>query len=221
MKKLIILLIAVSSACLVGHAQQKAFQREFAVGVTGGASFSSVNFIPKVYQGMLQGYTGGLVLRWTTENHLGLQLEVNYMQQGWSEDFPDHEEAGYIYNRTANYVEMPFLTHIYMGGKRVRFYINAGPKIGYMLSESTESNLGDAEPNRINDQHGMPIKNKFDWGLCGGPGIELRTGAGTFLIEGRFYYALGDLFGNLKSDIFAKSSEQVLSVKVGYLFRLK
>ncbi len=221
MKKLIILLILVWTVCLPGYAQQKNFQRELALGVTGGATFSSVNFIPKVYQGMLQGYTGGLVMRWVTESHLGLQLELNYTQQGWKEEFPDFESQGYVYNRTGNYIEMPFLTHIYFGGNRVRFYLNAGPKIGYMLSESTESNLHGETPNRINEQHGMPIKNVFDWGLCGGPGIELRTGIGSFVLEGRFYYALGDLFGNLKSDVFAKSSEQVLSVKLGYLIRLK
>lgn len=220
MKKLIILLAAVWAVSQAGHAQND-FQREFAVGVTGGATFSSVNFIPKVYQGMLQGYTGGLLLRWTTEKHLGLQLEFNYTQQGWKEEFPDYEDMGYVYNRTGNYIEMPFFTHIYFGSKRVHFYVNAGPKIGYMFSESTESNLGDEKPNRINEQHGMPIKNKFDWGLCGGPGVEFRTDIGTFLVEGRFYYALGDLFSNLKSDVFAKSSEQTLSVKIGYLFRLK
>ncbi len=221
MKQRILLLIVFVAVSLASSAQDNSFRRELAVGVSGGVAFSSVNFIPKVYQGMLQGYTGGVLMRWVTENHLGLQLEVNYTQQGWSEDFPDHPDEGYVYKRMGHYVEVPFLTHIYFGGKRVRFFINAGPKVGYLISEETEHNLRGAKPNRVNEQHFMPIENYFDWGLCGGPGIELRTGVGSFLLEGRFYYALGDLFGNLKSDVFAKSSEQVLSVKLSYLFRVK
>lgn len=217
-----LLLIFLCFLTVSGYAQNT-FQREFAVGVSGGATFSSISFIPKVYQGQLMGYTGGLMLRWITENHLGLQFEGNYVQQGWQEDFPDYPDMGYKYSRTGNYAEAVFLTHIYFGSNRARFYINAGPKVGYFINESTDSNLGGVvpQPNRVNEQHDMPIENFFDWGLCGGPGFELRTGIGSFLLEGRYYYALGDIFGNSKADVFAKSSQQVMSVKLGYLIRFK
>lgn len=66
----------------------------------------------------------------------------------------------------------------------------------------------------------MPVEKKFDWGLCGGPGLEIRTGAGSFLLEGRYYYALGDIYGNQKKDPFPKSASQVISVKLTYLFPL-
>ena len=68
-----------------------------------------------------------------------------------------------------------------------------------------------------NEQHNMAIQKKFDWGLCGGPGLELRTGIGYFLLEGRYYYALGDIYGSRKSDYFNKSSSQVISARIIYL----
>ena len=80
--------------------------------------------------------------------------------------------------------------------------------------------MGDATPNTTNDQHDMPIDKKFDWGLCGGPGLEIRTGVGYFLLEGRYYYALGDMYKSKKADIFPKSSARVLSVKLTYLLPL-
>ena len=153
-----------------------------------------------------------------TENHLGLQAELNYAQQGWEEEFEEQPE--YQYSRTINYIELPFLTHIYFGGKRFKFFFNLGPKIGYALSESTKSNLNGAEPNRNNMQHDMPIEKKFDWGLCGGPGLELSTGIGHFLLEGRYYYALGDIYGSQKKDPFARSASQTIGVKFTYLFPL-
>lgn len=218
---------------LVGTVRaQESFRRELAIGVGGGTSFSQVSFIHKVQQKMKMGLHGGATIRWITEKNLGLMAEVNYAQQGWEEDLPliDPEVANsgrYFYKRTINTVEIPFMTHIYFGGKRVRFFLNVGPKVGYVISESTSQNVNGAtippteDINYITEQHNMPVEHKFDWGICGGPGIELRTGAGSFLLEGRYYYALGDLYGNLKSDYFAKSSQQVITVKLSYLFTVK
>lgn len=199
-----------------GLAQNNTFKQELSVGASFGMNFSSISFAPKVNQKMKQGYQGGVTLRWITENHLGLQAELNYAQQGWEEEFEEQPE--YQYSRTINYVELPFLTHIYFGGNRFNFFFNLGPKIGYALSESTVSNLNGAEPNRNNMQHDMPIEKKFDWGLCGGPGLELSTGIGHFLLEGRYYYALGDIYGSQKKDPFARSASQTIGVKFTYLF---
>ncbi len=201
-----------------GQAQTNSFKQELAVGVSFGTNFSSISFSPKVYQKMKLGYQGGVTIRWITENHLGLQAELNYAQQGWEEEFEEQPE--YQYSRTINYMELPFLTHIYFGGKRFKCFFNLGPKIGYALSESTESNLNGAEPNRNNMQHDIPVEKKLDWGLCGGPGLELSTGIGHFLLEGRYYYALGDIYHSQKKDPFARSATQAIGVKLTYLFPL-
>jgi len=212
MKKIIVLLL-VCVQMTVGHAQAP-YKREFALGASFGANFSNMSFIPRVDTKTLLGYSGGLVARWCTEKHLGLQMELNYSQQGWDERFEDPQ---YVYTRTLNYLEFPLLTHIYFGEKKVRFFFNLGPKVGYVYSESTEENLNGAQPNRVNDQHDLPVEKKFGWGLCGGPGLELRTKAGLFTLEGRYYYALGDIYNSRREDPFAQSSGQVLSVKLAYL----
>lgn len=106
-----------------------------------------------------------------------MQAELNFIQHGWDEKFEDQPQ--YKYSRTINYFELPILTHIYFGSKRFRVFVNLGPKIGYAFGEKTDENLNGAKPNTENEQHDMPIEKKFDWGLCGGPGIELRTGIGS------------------------------------------
>lgn len=213
-------IVVITGLCLAliaeGRAQQK-FKQELAVGASFGVNFSSVSFSPKVKQSMLMGFNGGAVLRWNTEANMGLQTEINFSQQGWKEKYEEHPE--YEYSRTLNYVEMPFLTHIYFGSKRVKVFVNLGPKIGYEISESTKSNVQDVEfaSNVPTAQHTLPVQKKFDWGLCGGPGLELRTGIGYFLLEGRYYYALGDIYHSRKKDPFAKSAGQVISVRLSYL----
>lgn len=214
-KALLLALLLVGG--LTGYAQAD-FKPELAVGVNLGTTFSSVGFQPKVNTKMRMGYTGGVTVRWNTEKNVGLQGELNFVQQGWAEAF--EEQPQYRYSRTLNYVELPIMTHIYFGSKRVKGFVNLGPKVGYLISESTDSNLNGAKPNITNDQHDMAVEKKFDWGICGGPGVEFRTGVGYFLLEGRYYYALGDVFGNRKTDVFSKSAGQIMSVKLTYLFSL-
>lgn len=197
---------------------QDTFKQELAVGGSFGVNFSSVTFVPKVKTNMSMKYNGGLTIRWETEKNLGLQAELNFSQQGWDEKFDDPK---YKYTRTINYIEIPFLTHIYFGSKRFKAFVNLGPKVGYAIGESTDQNLNGANPTGKEDaQHNMSVEKKFDWGICGGPGIELRTGIGYFLLEGRYYYALGDIFNSRKEDVFSKSSGQVISAKLTYLIPL-
>lgn len=217
-RKTAILFVCLATTILA-EAQKKPYQ-ELSVGASFGMNFSSVNFNPRVYTKMKQGCNAGLTLRWNTEKNLGLQTELNLSQQGWDEQFEDYPT--YKYTRTINYVEVPFLTHIHFGSERFRFYFNLGPKVGFVLSEKTEQNPDETNRNAgANEQHDMDVQKKFDWGLCGGPGIELRTGIGLFLLEGRYYYALGDIFNNRKSDYFSKSSAQVISARVVYLLPLR
>lgn len=219
MKKIIC--IGLLGGCLAGGVRaQSAFKPEFAVGGSFGTTFSRVTFVPKVQESMLMGVTFGVTGRFESEKNVGLQVELNYVQHGWKEKFESAPE--YKYSRTLNYIELPFFTHIYFGSRRVKFFVNLGPKIGYYLGEKVTNNLGDARPEDARlEAHDLAVAHKLDWGLCGGPGVELRTGIGYFLLEGRYYYALGDIFGSRREDFFSKSSSQVISAKLTYLIPLR
>lgn len=217
-KAIAVALLALALACNVGA--QHAFRGEWTFGASAGMNLASVSFSPKVQEHMLTGYHGGLTLRRITEKNLGLQLELNFKQQGWKENFAEAEVpegVTYRYQRRMNYVEIPFLTHIYFGGDRLRVFVNLGPQIGLLLSEGTDENLNGAEPHPMNAQHTMPVEKKMEWGLGGGPGLELRTRAGCFLLEGRYYYALSDFYNTRRQDAFSKASAQVISIKLSYL----
>lgn len=205
---------------LAGNIQaQNKFKQEFSVGGSFGTTFSRVTFVPKVQESMLMGYTFGVTGRFESEKNVGLQVEVNYVQQGWKEKY--ETAPNYEYSRTLNYIEVPFFTHIYFGSKRFKCFLNLGPKIGYYLGESITSNLEEIPTDNYRPEaHDLAVANKLDWGLCGGPGLELRTNIGYFLLEGRYYYALGDLFKSRREDFFSKSSSQVISVKLTYLIPL-
>ena len=105
------------------------------MGISGGTTFSSVTFSPKVPQAMLMGATFGLTGRMTMGENVGIQAELNYVQQGWEEAYEERPDLKY--SRRMDYIQFPFYTHIQFGGKNVKGFINAGPQIGYMIDRKS------------------------------------------------------------------------------------
>ena len=220
----LLLLVCATSA----FAQMGEQRHNFAVGVNGGVNMSSVTFSPSVKQKNLMGVSGGLTARYISEKYFkmicGAQLELNFSQHGWDEYYQDYPELSYT--RTMNYVEIPFLAHLAFGKERgMQFFINLGPQIGFLISDS-EKQDGDwdgtvGSTNITTEQHGKAIDNKFDYGITAGLGLELRTKAGNFLLEGRYYYALSDFYKSTKKDYFSRSAHGAIVAKLTYLFDLQ
>lgn len=101
------------------YAQKETFKGELYLGAGGGALFSKIDFVPSVPLAYKQGVFGGISAKYISEKNLGLLVELNYTQRGWKEEFDASSE--FSYNRSLNYVEMPFMTHIY-GGKKNTLY---------------------------------------------------------------------------------------------------
>jgi len=217
------LLMAVGAQlAFAGFAHAQIFETtpyEFAFGASGGATFTTVIFNPKVAQKTFQGLTFGLTGRMTMGEYVGLQLELNYAQQGWDEEYEDAPE--YHYTRRMDYLQLPFHTRVQFGGDNVKGFIKAGPQIGYCIGESTNENLNGATPGRINEQHNMPVETRFEWGISGGVGIEIRTGAGYFTLEGGYLYSFGDIYSTTRSDYFLKASTQAFTAKIAYLIPVR
>lgn len=203
----------------------KKFKTEWNFGVNAGETFSSVDFLPRIKTKLLQGKTFGVSFRYMSENHFGLIGEVNYIQQGWKQDFVETDSI-YAYSRPVNYLEIPILTHIYFGGK-ARFVFNFGPKVGFKVSEKEKMNTaltqllasGDTTTLSVTEQYGKTVEKNFDYGLVVGTGMELRTKIGNFVLEGRYYFGLGDLFNSTKSDYFSRSANRVISAKLTYFIK--
>ncbi|MBE6286626.1 MAG: PorT family protein [Mediterranea massiliensis] len=222
----IITLLFIALSTLTVRAQIGDLRNNIAIGINGGVNMNKVSFSPTVKQKNLMGITGGITARYISEKYFsmicGAQLELNFSQRGWDEfyeDFPD-----LTYTRTMNYVEIPFLAHIGFGKepRGLQFFIHAGPQIGFFIGDSfTISESWETTTGGVTEQHTKDVENKFDYGIAGGGGLELRTKAGNFLLEGRYYYALSDFYKSTKKDYFARSAHNGITIKLTYLFDLK
>lgn len=206
------------------------------VGVNGGVNLNSASFTPTIKQNSLMGITGGLTARYISEKYFamicGAQVELNVSQRGWDQQFEMPGENGEMvvdpsktYTRKMTYIDIPFLAHLAFGRERgLQFFIHAGPQIGFLIGESEKIDGVDMDAlsNTQKALYGVKIQNKFDYGIAGGGGIELRTKkAGSFLVEGRYYFALSDFYNTTKKDYFARAAHSTITIKLTYLFDLK
>ena len=146
------------------------------------------------------------------------------------------------YSRKMSYVQIPIFARLGWGRERkgLQFFFQVGPQIGFFLSEKTESNFdvrqtefnpgprNDPNPmykyttTRVSDvvaQDTMAVENTFDYGIAAGGGMEFsHPKLGHFLVEGRYYYGLGNIYGSSKRDYFARSNFGNIIIKFTYLF---
>ena len=148
------------------------------------------------------------------------------------------------YARKMSYVQIPVLARLGWGRERkgLQFFFQIGPQIGFFLSEKTEANFDVHDPafNPAIDEQGnfgplykyggsrvshtvaqdtMAVENTFDYGIAAGGGMEFsHPKLGHFLVEGRYYYGLGNIYGSSKRDYFARSNFGNIIIKFTYLF---
>lgn len=209
---------------------QREYSPNFSIGVRGGATLSSMSFTPEVHQSMIQGITMGVTARYTEEKYFGLIAEVNITQRGWKEDFARDEAPQFQYERKLTYIQIPLLTHIYFGSKKVKGFFNLGPEAGFMIGDKVTANFDyknlDAIPDfpkgtRTNEQMKMEVENKFDYGIAGGAGVEFFFNRrNSLLLEGRYYFGIGNIFKDSKRDFFAASRGSSIEISLAYFFRI-
>lgn len=219
------LLIVALVLCVGKMSAQTHYSANIALGVKGGVNFSRVEFTPTVSQSMVAGGNAGIAFRYIEENHFGFILEANWEQRGWKEDFDD---APFNYERTLNYIQIPFLAHIYFG-RRGKFFINAGPSVSFFLGESTKSNFDYANVSSVSNfpvhttyQYGMPVHQKVDYGISGGIGGEFSINRrNSIYLDARFYFGLGNVLKSGRAETLRGSNPMTISISAGYWFRVK
>ena len=246
--KLFLLFYLFTFSLLSVTAQIGDHRDEFAVGVNAGYVLSTVGFTPRVPQSQHGGLTGGLTVRYTSEKYFSsicaIVGEVNFAQVGWKENILTPQDEPVInavtgvaeaYQRDMTYLQIPVFARLGWGRERkgLQFFFQAGPQLGLFLGEKTKMNFpwdsrtpvyqdGSGRTSSVVAQDTMAVEHKVDYGIAAALGLELSLPhVGHFLLEGRYYYGLGDIYGNSKRDYFARSNLGNIVVKLTYLFDLK
>lgn len=216
MKKLIIILLLFS---YLHTTAQEEFKNQYFLGINSGLNISSLNIDPS-FEGMFDlstdqnfklGYSGGIVFIYYSEPHKGIQMELNYSQRGWMENLDSIN-----YSRKLEYFEFPFLSHFDIKVKNLNLSITVGPTISYLLSSQEQTNL--ISENQIKNYYNIEIDNKFEGGLCIGLGANKFTKNGIIQAEYRINLGMSNLFSKERKLDFSASQNQVIGIKISYLF---
>lgn len=211
--------LVVCLGITTGVQAQPRVPREVDLGVIGGATLSNYVFDPQVSQDMAKGYTVGVAARYIEEKYFGLQAEFLLTRRGYRDRYDRYPE--YEFQRDLTYAEIPVLAHVYFNlGKRSEVAVDLGPKFAVFLWDKSTSNLpadfgqeGSPTVNYTHEHHYMDISKMFDYGIQVGLGYEFKcTRQISVQLSGRYYFGLGNIFPDEKSDTFETSRNQHVQI---------
>ena len=196
------------------QAQVGAHRNDFSIGASIGWNMNRRNFVPSIKQSYKQSPIIGFTARYICEKYFtciaGVQAEVNYNNMGWKEKIEDGSNN--TYSRDLHYIEVPILMQMGWGRelRGFKFVFMAGPQFGFLIGDEAHYG-GDPwntsnRPQHVVYQYDHAPDRKFDYGIAGGLGLEYsHPKVGHFIIEGRYYYGLGNIYHDSKRDFFGRS----------------
>ena len=176
--------------------------------VTSGTIDGVAEFLPS--PDYMDNYSVGLYGNLPLGQGFSFQPELLFRQKGFSvrESFPVDVFAidipiGVEARTIFKYVEMPLLAK-YSTGDRVKFFIEAGPALGYAVDAKLKErahlivdfNIGEQDLNLSND-----LYNRFELsGLIGG-GISIPAGNANIDLGMRYQHSITDILDDPIIDV--------------------
>jgi hypothetical protein len=241
MKK--ILTVAVLSAALFSTNSVMAQKGAWDIGARGGVNISklccgsmTINEDYKFGEGPMFGVTASYGL----SKNFSLVAELDYTTQGGKKNGMQAVTPGSngsifyadFKNKTVlNYLELPVMARYTLGDK-IKYYVNAGPYIGYLLSAKQVSSgssklYKDAAGSKpdgtitVNFDADKDISSQvkdINFGLQGGLGAGYTFGQHGIWLDGR--YVLGATNIRENTAVNGENSTGSIMAALGYTYRL-
>ena len=170
------------------------------IGIEVGPSITKLDSKPydKHYHLVRIGYYIGLSYQYNFSKNISLRTGLAFEQKGFSSNnfrsFPDTNgiliNEWYRIKETFSYMTLPVLFRYNFGKKK--YFINAGPYVGFLLSHKYEREKGIKFPAQT--EQGTNGFNKIDFGISAGAGfnfpirsnlkgsLEIRHNAGLYSV---------------------------------------
>ena len=200
-----------------------AYTQKFYVGVKGGINSSTLTGKDTAVfdKKRLPGFQIGALVNIGVSDVLSLQPELTYSRQGLDGFVKSGVFKGLYFKAHLNYINLVVLAKTMFGGESVRFFANAGPYVGYMISGSNilyDNIGGEAETKYdfVSIKKGADIE-RLDFGAAAGVGATFRAGPGDVVIDLR--YNLGFVTVS-EIPLFKKYTNSVFNGSIGYVVPL-
>jgi hypothetical protein len=190
---------------------------KFKVGLRGGANYASVTSDQLKASGVnidpILGYHGGLILSLGGKT-FSVQPEILYSQLGFKLTAAQGG-ASLVGESKVNTITVPVLLKVALGSEKLKFFVNGGGYGSYALNGKAKTTFNGATTTSDIDYEKGDAR--IEYGAVGGAGVALGLGGAQLLIEGRYYYGLGN---NGEADQGDKIFYRNIQASVGILIPL-
>jgi len=195
MKTLYITIVLMIASIISLNAQDR--KNNSIAGIKGGYNLSSVSFDGTSETDKLNGFHIGVYGESYIGNHLSIQPEILYSQQGYK----IIDNSG-TYTQKLDYINVPLMLKLYPVKS---FFLEAGPQIGFSISHKETFDSGFV----LYDTDKEFEPNNFDWGVNLGAGFKSDAGVS---LGARYHLGQSDIYDN------DKPKNRVLQIYLGFEF---
>lgn len=167
-------------------------------GIEGGPNLSTFRISSPAFSDPSPIIFGsaGFIFQYNTQKILSFKTGFSYQRKGFQiKDLPfvtaDGDPVGtgkgvFSYD----YITLPLLVKASFG-RKVKFFVNAGPYLGYLLTRTERAILDDKVIHKASGTNGV---SHFDFGIAGGVGIAVPIKDSWMVhAELRNYFGLSDV----------------------------
>ncbi|MBN3520680.1 PorT family protein [Algoriphagus lutimaris] len=216
MNRIILVLVLVISSF--------SLKAQTSIGIKGGYTTSSFSYIPSlnirsISVDGLSAPTFAFVFEHFNAKNAGIELNIQYLSTGYSQNITDTEGAILTNETQLDYLKVPMMASFFVG-RSGRFQIKFGPHLGYLLSANDiQRNIVDSSPPEIPTYGGADDNpKKLMYGLSAGAGISKLFGKSTIAGEVRFGY---DFTNPESQERIFDLNFTTLEFTLAYLFQIK
>ncbi|MEN7547929.1 outer membrane beta-barrel protein [Rapidithrix thailandica] len=184
------------------------------IGGSGFASASSSLITPSVKSAQIIGAGGGLVFRHMSQKHFGIQLELNYVQKGWQQNFNTGENV----QNHIDYLELPMYSHISFGNK-FKIFVDLGV-YGAMAIRNSVSGVTEPDTSTPVYLYDESQDAKFDFGVGGGGGLGYDIGVGMIQVDVKYNVGLNYVMDRFRPNTPDRSYNTAFKLGISYLIPL-
>jgi hypothetical protein len=169
--------------------------KKIAVGYEKGLSLVSMrgNFVLENLQKSKLSFAIGVFFQYNINTNFALRSNISFERKGFAigphsgYDSVGNPASVKSYSRF-DYLCLPILARVSLG-KKYRFFINAGPYIGYLVGQADVTKVND---DKFIEKH-IANFNKADLGLSGGAGVEIPLKRYVLSFEIRDNFGLSNI----------------------------
>lgn len=214
LKFLVTNLFVVNVLLISGNLFAQTFKWEF--GLEGGAGIRTLRIDPE-YPSLITkagvSFTGGIAGQYNLNDIWSVKLGAAYEKKGSNIERTDILTMGKV---NFDYISIPLLLKAKFG-KKIEFFVNAGPYLGILLSSynrlDANSNFPETETNTDS------TTKKTDFGISAGIGVEIPVGrSGALTIEVRDNFGLSNISKSKETNA-PEIKTNTVNFMIGYVFK--